>query len=308
MLWRSHVLHLGHHEHERSQRLAQGFSRKLTNLERFRAEFITHWNRIPLRFTPQMPSAPRVRRPLSRTAIASATMSSSMPENRLLGALPPAEFARLTARMTDITLGHKDLLYRAGGPIEHVYFPRTGVLSAVVVMLDGQAVEAMVIGKEGMAGASVVLGGDRSTEQVFCQIPPSECRKMRATEFAAEVAKTGPLRDIVFGYIRAAMTVSARQTACNALHTVEERCVRWLLMCHDRAESDEFKLTHDFLATMLGVRRATVTVTAGALQSAGLLTYRHGKVKILDRSELEEATCECYQSIRGVFEPSSGSL
>jgi CRP-like cAMP-binding protein len=228
---------------------------------------------------------------------------STPPENRLLAALPPAEFNRLTSRMTEVTLGHKDLLYRVGGPIDHVYFPRSGVLSAVVVMLDGQAVEAAVIGREAMAGAGVSLGAATSAEQVFCQIHPCVCRKLPAAEFVAEVAKGGPLRGVVYGYVRAALAVSARQTACNALHSVEERCVRWLLMCHDRAGGDEFNLTHEFLATMLGVRRATVTVTAGALQSAGLITYRHGKVKVIERAELEEATCECYRAIRDAFEP-----
>jgi CRP-like cAMP-binding protein len=225
-----------------------------------------------------------------------------MPENRLLSALPPDDFARLTARMTDVTFDRKDLLYRPGGPIDHVYFPTSGVISAVVVMEDGSSAEVAVIGHEGMAGVSSCLGATRCTEQVFCQIPPTACRKWAAAEFAAEVDRGGALRDVVHGYIRASLAASGQCTACNCLHPADERCARWLLMCHDRVGADEFPLTHEFLAIMLGVRRATVTTTAGTLQSAGLISYRHGRVKVLDRARLEDATCECYRVIREAFE------
>lgn len=228
-------------------------------------------------------------------------MSSSLPENRLLAALPPADFARLTARMTDVTFEHKDTAYRSGGPMEYVYFPRSGMMSSVVTMLDGSTAEVAATGREGMLGSSVALGADRSTEEVFCQLSPSACRKMSTDDFTAEVRRGGPFCDMANGYLRAALAAGSRLTACNCLHSVEERCARWLLLCQDRAGSDEFVLTHEFLATMLGVRRATVSVTAGALQSAGFITYRHGKVKILDRERLEEATCECYAVIRDAF-------
>ena len=145
----------------------------------------------------------------------SATVLTRQPENRLLSSLPPHEFARLTARMTDVTLGHKEVQYLPGGPIEHVYFPRSGVLSATVVMADGQTAEVAVIGREGMAGVSAFLGATRSPEPVFCQIAPCERRRWAAAEFAAEVAKGGPLRDAVYAYARAALTASARNTACN---------------------------------------------------------------------------------------------
>lgn len=228
-------------------------------------------------------------------------MSTPQPENRLLSALPPAEFDRLTARMTDVTFGHKDVLYRVGGPLDHVYFPRSGVLSAIVVMDDGGSAEVAGIGSEGMAGVSAFLGNDRSREQVVCQVPPCPCRRMPAAEFAAEVNKGGPLRDVAHRYLRGVLAVAAQQTACNCLHAVEERCARWLLECHDRVGADEFSLTHEFLATMLGVRRATVTVSAGALQTAGFIRYKGGKVTVLDRAGLEEVACECYAVVRDAF-------
>jgi len=225
-----------------------------------------------------------------------------LPENRLLAALPPADFTRLTARMTDVTLGHKEVLYRAGGPIEYVYFPRSGLLSSVVIMLDGQTAEAAAIGREGMIGVASFLGAVHSPEQVFCQVFPAECRKLPVAEFVAEVGSGGAMRDIVHRYARATLAASAQQTACNALHSIDERCASWLLMCHDGAGADEFPLTHEFLSVMLGVRRATVTVTAASLQSAGIISYRHGRVKVRERAALEDSACECYQVIRRAFE------
>jgi len=195
------------------------------------------------------------------------------------------------------------VVYRAGGPVGHVYFPRSGVLSAVLTMSDKTTAEVAVIGSEGMAGFSTVLGAVASREEVFCQVHPADCRKMPVAEFVAEVATCGRLRDVVHGYARAVLDASAQYTACNCLHPIDGRCARWLLQCHDRVGADDFPLTHEFLATMLGVRRATVTEAAGSLQRSGLITYRHGRVKVLARGKLEKAACECYRVVRAAFEP-----
>jgi CRP-like cAMP-binding protein len=232
----------------------------------------------------------------------SVLMPTSLPENRLLAALPPADLSRLLARMTDVVLGQKDLLYSTGGPLAHVYFPRSGLISAVLVMMDGQTAEVAAVGREGMLGVATFLGATISSEQVFCQVHPAECRRLSSAEFIAEVAQGGALRSLVYRYTRSSMIASSRSTACNALHPIDERCARWLLMCHDRAGLEEFPLTHEFLATMLGVRRATVTMTAASFQSSGIITYKHGRVRILDRARLEEASCECYFAIRNAFE------
>ena len=226
----------------------------------------------------------------------------ALPENRLLAALPPHDHARLTARMTDVTFDHRGSAYRAGGPLDAVYFPRSGVMSSVMVMLDGATAEVAATGPEGMLGFSSFLGATLSLEEVFCQIPPCVCRRLPAAEFVAEVARGGVLTAIVHNYTRSVLGTSAQLIACNALHAVNERCARWLLMCRDRVGADEFPLTQEFLATMLGVRRATVTVAAGTLQTAGLIAYRHGHVKILDRAGLESASCECYAAMRGAFD------
>jgi CRP-like cAMP-binding protein len=228
-------------------------------------------------------------------------MLPQQPENRLLSALPPAEFARLSARMSDVTFGHKEVAQRAGGPIDSVYFLRGGMLSALLVMENGDGAEVAIVGSEGMIGVSAFLGATHSSEQVFCQLAPCPCRRMPADEFAAEVNAGGPLRDVVYRYARGAMAVAARSVACNCLHSADERCARWLLMCHDRAGADEFPMTHEFLSMMLGVRRATVSVTAGSLQTAGFISYKGGRVTVRDRAGLEASACECYAAVRGAF-------
>ena len=181
-------------------------------------------------------------------------------ENRLLSALPPHDYARLVARMTDVTFEHRGSAYRSGGPLDAVYFPRSGVMSSVMIMLDGSTAEVAATGAEGMLGSAAFLGATRSVEEVFCQIPPCVCRRLPAADFVAEVARGGVLTAIVHNYTRSALGASAQLIACNALHAVNERCARWLLMCRDRVGADDFPLTQEFLATMLGVRRATVTV------------------------------------------------
>jgi CRP-like cAMP-binding protein len=231
-----------------------------------------------------------------------SSVTTLLPENRLLAALPPTDRGRLLARTTLVTLGHKDLLYRAGGPIDYVYFPRSGAISSVIVMEDGQVAETTSVGRDGMIGVAACVGAATSPEQVFVQVAPSECRKMAVVDFADELARCAPFREVIHAYFRGYLAATAQQTACNGLHSVEERCARWLLESHDQVGADEFPLTHEFLATMLGVRRATVTVTAGLLQSAGLITYRHGRVTILDRKGLEHASCECYRIIRSALE------
>jgi hypothetical protein len=169
-------------------------------------------------------------------------------------------------------------------------------------MNDGETAEVAVIGREGMTGAATCIGAVASKEEVYCQVHPVECLKWLTSEFTAEVSRNDPFRVIVHAYLREMLSISMQQTACNCLHLVDERCARWLLMCHDRVGTDEFPLTQEFLSTMLGVRRATVTATARSLQGAGLITYKRGRVKIIDRPGLEEAACECYQALRLIAE------
>ena len=182
-------------------------------------------------------------------------------------------------------------------PIEYVYFPNSGIISLVNLTEDGGTVEAATVGNEGMVGLPLLLGTDRMIGQAITQIV-GDALRMKADVFKQEVTPASPLYSLLLRYTQALMNLISQSVACNRLHSVEDRCCRWLLLCQDRVESDEFPLTQEFLAQMLGVRRASVSVVAATLQKAGLIRYRRGKITILDRLGLEAASCECYQIVK----------
>lgn len=196
-------------------------------------------------------------------------------ENRLLAALPRKEYDRLRPDLDEVSLGLKDVLYEAEKPITHVYFPLNGVMSLVIEMSDGQTVEVGTIGNEGMVGTPVFLGADKSPTKAFAQVPGKALR-MKAGTFKEEMKNGGPLHGLIQRYTQAMVNQISQSVACNHLHSLEQRMCRWLLMTHDRVDSDEFPLTQEFLAQMLGVRRPSVTVVAGILQKSGLIQYRGG--------------------------------
>jgi CRP-like cAMP-binding protein len=185
---------------------------------------------------------------------------------------------------------------------EHVYFPDGAVLSLVNHMTDGSAAEVGTVGHEGLVSVATVLGGGVSLCEVLAQIPGSS-RRAIASDFVSGL-ETRPLaRREVNRYAVAYMNQVAQTAACNRLHGIEQRCARWLLMTHDRVDlAESFPLTQEFLAFMLGVRRAGVTVAAGALQQAGLIQYHRGAIRVRDRAGLERASCECYQIVRREFD------
>jgi len=174
------------------------------------------------------------------------------------------------------------------------------VFSLVIRMRDGGTVEVGTIGNEGFVGAPVFLGADKSPTTAFCQVPGDALRM--ADDFRKEVRRGGPFHDLVRRSTQAMVNQISQTVACNHLHSVQERMCRWLLMTHDRAGGDEFFLTQEFLAQMLGVRRPSVTVVAGILQHAGLIRYRRGRMAVLDRKGLEEGACECYGVVRREFD------
>jgi len=221
--------------------------------------------------------------------------------NRLLNAIPRAVYERLLPHMKPVSLVLKQVLYERDAPIPHVYFPNGGVVSLLIEMDDGAAVEVATIGNEGLVGLPVFLGVDLSAERAIVQIAGGALR-MPAAVFVREVRPGSPLHDLLRRYTQALMMAMAQMAACNRLHPLEERYARWLLQTHDRVRADDFPMTHEFLAQMLGVRRATVTVAAGVLQQAGLIRYSRGVVTILDRPGLEAASCECYRLIRTGFD------
>jgi CRP-like cAMP-binding protein len=213
--------------------------------------------------------------------------------NRLLGLLPIRDFERLRPHLHHIPLEYRQSLYRAHKPIEFVYFIETGVGSLVNTMKNGDASEVGTIGNEGLVGLPLLLGDDRGSTSVYVQVPGAGVR-MKSTLFAKELAQSASMRAVMLLYAHAFFNQVAQSAACNQFHSLEQRCCRWLLMTHDRMQSDEFLLTQEFLAMMLGVQRTGVTAAAGALQRAGLIRYKRGNVTILDRSALKRRACECY--------------
>jgi CRP-like cAMP-binding protein len=233
--------------------------------------------------------------------MAAATNPHQPPGNQLLAALPRKDLARLRPQLETVTLGLKERIYEPHRPIPYIYFPNTGVTSILTIMKDGKATEVGMVGKEGMLGLPVFLGTDRSSGQSFSQVP-GESLRLAADAFRAALRRSRALVDLLHRYTQALFTQVSQSAACNSLHPIEKRCARWLLMTHERVEIDEFVLTQELLAMMLGVRRASVAAVAGKLQDAGLIRYRRGRLRVLDRRGLEAASCECYGLIRSEYE------
>jgi CRP-like cAMP-binding protein len=218
------------------------------------------------------------------------------PRNRILGALPDDEYARITRHLEPVELQVRDLVHDIGHPITHVYFPNTGVTSFVSLMADGSAVETATIGYEGMVGLAIFHHTDRMAAQAFCQVP-GDALRMSADTFRGEIGDLPALNGVLHRYTQAMFTQVSQASACNRLHPIRQRCARWLLQTHDRVGTDEFPLTQEFLAQMLGVRRASVSEVAAALQKGGFIEYTYGRIRIVDRPGLEHAACECYRII-----------
>jgi CRP-like cAMP-binding protein len=222
-------------------------------------------------------------------------------QNRLLSALSRDLQIRLLPRMEKVSLPIRQVLYETDTPIAHVYFPVSGVMSLVISLKGGESVEVATIGNEGMVGIAVFLGAERSPAKAFCQVA-GQALKMRSDNFRRALEEHAELADVVRRYTQGMVNQISQTTACNHVHSVQARMCRWLLMTHDRVGADEFHLTQEFLAQMLGVRRPSVTVAAGLLQKAGLIRYQRGRIRIVDRASLENTACECYETVRQDFD------
>ncbi len=216
--------------------------------------------------------------------------------NLLLAALPADEYKRIARSLETIELKLKSVVHRAGEPVEHVYFPGGGFFSMVTVLKDGGMVEVATIGREGMVGTTAVLDGNPVSSLSMVQGETDTCYRMEAEAFRQEMDRRGVFYELLTHYTHALVGFIMQSTACNAVHSVEQRLARWLLMARDRMGADEFPLTQEFVAMMLGASRPTVTIVARTLQKAGLITYHRGHLKIVDGARLEAASCECYRT------------
>jgi CRP-like cAMP-binding protein len=221
--------------------------------------------------------------------------------NRLLGALEPDDFALLGPDLERVDLPRSRVLYEAGDLISYVYFPHEAVISLVNLMEDGSIVEVGVFGREGALGLSSGLVTREAFGRYIVQIPGSASRI--PFERIDRVRNARPkVRELIANYNEALLNQTFQSVSCNAVHTVEARCCRWILSMHDRSGQDALPLTHEFLAEMLGVERSTVSMVTRNLQMAGLIRQQRGSIAVMDRVGLEETTCECYQKIRRVYE------
>jgi CRP-like cAMP-binding protein len=224
----------------------------------------------------------------------------SEPRNLILRALPDERRNAVIRDAELVDLPKKKLLYDVNKPIDDVYFIETGVASIVSVLKDLSAVETATCGREGLVGLPVFFGAESSATQGMQQIPGTAYR-LAADAFLNHLDESPDLRRIVGRFAQATMTLIAQNSACNRRHSIEERCARWLLTSYDQMDGQPFELTHQFLSQMLGVRRATVTVTAGGLQQAGLITYHRGVITVLNPEGLREMCCECYAIIHNEY-------
>lgn len=220
--------------------------------------------------------------------------------NRILRALSRSEYGRLTPHLEDVTLSAGEILCRSDEPIKHVYFPNRGTVSIVSTFEDGASVEVGMVGNEGMFGVCVFLGSISTPLMAQVQIEGDGLR-MRADVLKTEFNKCGLLQDLLLRYTQAFITQIAQAAACNQAHDVQGRLAKWLLMCQDRSHSKELELTHEFIGTMLGTRRAGVTVAAVGLKQKGLIEYSRGQITITDREGLEAVSCECYPVLKKEF-------
>lgn len=221
--------------------------------------------------------------------------------NAILGALPGPEFDRLRPYLELVDAEIRDQVYNPGKPITDLYFPVSSVYS-MVGMADGEAaVEVATVGREGMIGLPVFLGQPTSPHAAFCQIPGPAAR-LPADQLATVLSDDGTLHGLLNRFTQATMIQIAQNVVCNASHPLAQRAARWLLTTHDRVGRDEFALTQQFLAQMLGARRPTVSETASKLQAQGLIRYSRGNLTIVDRPGLEQIVCSCYSIVRAEFD------
>jgi CRP-like cAMP-binding protein len=225
------------------------------------------------------------------------SVSSNLPRNRLLLALPSSDLQQLMPELEHIRCEREQVLMDADRPLDHVFFPDSGVVSAVAVYADGSIIEMATIGREGCTAVQAVFGAESSSVRLLVQIPGAAARMSRAA-FTRAMASMPSFRSLMYAYVQGFIEQVMVSVACNGAHNLKQRLARWLLMMRDRGDDDALQITQSLLAEMLGVQRPSVTNAARELERAGLIARGRRQVSILDRQGLVEASCECYQLVR----------
>jgi CRP-like cAMP-binding protein len=222
-------------------------------------------------------------------------------ENYLLAALPTDEFALLKSKLEFVSFKLGDVLYESGDKIDYVYFPTTAIISMLYIMVNGRTAEIGVVGNDGLIGNALFMGGDTTTSRAII-LSAGDTFRMKPKDVKAEFALGGVFQKLMLRFTQALMTQISQTAVCNRLHSIEQQLCRWLLLIHDRLDTDELVMTHDLISNMLGVRREGVTLAAQKLAKQKLIKNVRGTIMIVDRQGLEEAVCECYQVVNTEYD------
>jgi len=222
-------------------------------------------------------------------------------DNRLLAALPDVEWERWRPQLELVEMPLGKVLYEPGSTLAHVYFPTTSIVSLLYVMEDGASAEIAVVGREGLVGISLFMGGATTPSRAVVQ-SAGQAFRLTADLMLQEFNRAGPVLHLLLRYTQALITQMAQTAVCNRHHSLDQQLCRWLLLSLDRLDSRELVVTQELIANMLGVRREGVTEAAGDLQKAGLIRYRRGHITVLDRQRLEQRTCECYAVVKKEYD------
>lgn len=220
--------------------------------------------------------------------------------NRLLAALPDEEYKRICTHLEPVTFTVGEIVYESGVSMTHVYFPVTAIISRLYTTENGVTAQIGLVGNEGVVGIALFMGDDRTPNHAIAQTA-GQALRLKAGILQDEFKRCGKFQDLLLRYTQALVTQISQTAVCNRLHSVEQQLCRWLLLSHDRIDSDVLVMTHEVIANTLGTRREGVTVAAGHLQDAGLIDYHRGRIQILNRKGLEDAVCECYYVVKDEY-------
>jgi CRP-like cAMP-binding protein len=227
--------------------------------------------------------------------------TKNLVKNHLLAALPAEEYERILPHLQPLTFSLGEPIYESGKQLRHVYFPTTCIVSLLYTMENGASAEIGVVGNEGVVGIALFMGGDTTPNRAIVQSAGDGLR-MNAQALRDEFILAGEFQRSLLRYTQSLITQISQTAVCNRLHPIEQQLCRWLLLSHDRLQSDELRMTQELIANMLGVRREGVTYAAGRLQAEGLIKYARGRITILDRKGLEAAVCECYKVVKDEYD------
>ncbi len=214
-------------------------------------------------------------------------------KNYLLAALPADDFKRVQSKLEPVSYKLGEVIYESGEKVNYVYFPTTTIISMLYIMENGSTAEIGIVGNDGVLGMALFLGGDTTTSRAIIQ-SAGNAFIMKANDLRAEFARGGKFQELLLRYTQALITQISQTAVCNRLHSIEQQLCRWLLLSHDRLDSDKLVMTHDLISNMLGVRREGITLAAQKLAAKKLITNNRGTITVIDRQGLEEAVCECY--------------